>query len=1034
MSLLSFNSLVCWQITLALLHVSWIGLVIGMIVALANAVLRNSTANRRYWLNFASLLLFAASLPITFAIVRGVTAEVPTTLNVAETPVAEVANLTLPIVEEPTLVMPPTDAVDFSPNSPQSLPSAPEVPAVVSLPTVTQPPPSAWERVTSIGHAAAPFVAILYAIGVALMFVKLAYGVRVSRKLRSASQPVTDANILARLAEQAKKLSLRATPVIAFCEHTAVPIVVGLLRPMILIPAAMVNGLTIEQLESVLTHELAHLRRRDHLMIVVQRVLEAILFFHPVTWYLSHRLHDDRETSCDDLVLSIGGDRLQYAQSLLRVAELRLASQAHQKHIALAADGQRPSKLRQRIARLLGDSESDSVRVSSVWLVVTVLAFLIVGIASLSSTNRPVFAAVQDDAELDYEDVLELASKAYENPPQVATAHVKFRIAELNDGFPVGMTSEECRKLLSESGVTSQPDKLRDLLGSLIKEPNQLEAKPWSSVDLYQGPSGIRTTTSTSTHSSDYWIGREWSYRWDSAKSQASLLRREDDRFHKDETLVEFLQQRRMTFAWLKSLKPISIRNVGDKILLRSDRNSELQQETTLDAVSGRIHSAANSSHGVVIGERLQFGWREFNDDFWLPSVIAEFRYRRGELDHCRFIVIEDASFNQPLPDGTFSFGVPAGSVIVDKRVGLSQTYTINRDVADVTSDEQLEAAWAPVSEDSDDVGKPIQIIGHVRDIDGKPVSGAKVSHPALCNGRLKPNRTQTDAEGRFEFSVVGKNLVNYPALWIWHDGYSLATPSVYQFIPGAVENSKPEVILPPESVVRFRIERPDGRSLKNADVYPTKMRIPNGNEPMDGMHGLFSFLPDDELKEFATRKTDENGEVELRHVPADVLTAVGVATDEFGIQEFDITSLAGPRRLTMEPVGRLIGTAPPGTRIAIQSRRGGAPVIGEGRANIAVGADGHFEVKALVRGQVTITSHNSEHPEWLMEDQSANLEPASTLTIDIMPEGIIPATGRLVHANSDLPIANAWVALQVGTSTRTHLGSVVTDAEGKFT
>lgn len=746
MSVLSFNSLVCWQITLTLLHVSWIGLVIGLSAAWGNAALRNSTVNRRYWLNFASLLLFAASLPMTFAIVRGVTTEAPAALVAAETPVAELAELSPPVVEEPASELPPGDVPDSTPNPPPKLWTTEGLSASVLPPAIEQSTTSAWDRVTSIGHAAAPFVAILYAIGVALMFAKLAYGVRVSRKLRSASQAVTDATILARLAEQAQKVSLRITPVIAYCEHTAVPIVVGLLRPMILIPAAMVNGLTIEQLESVLTHELAHLRRRDHLMIVVQRVLEAILFFHPVTWYLSHRLHDDRETSCDDLVLSIGGDRLQYAQSLLRVAELGLAGQSHQKHIALAADGQRPSKLRLRIARLLEDSESDSLRVSSVWLLVTVLAFLIVGIASLSSTTRPVFAAIQDDAELDYEDVLELASKAYENPPPCATAHVKFRIAELNDGFLEGMTSRKCRQLLSESGVTLQPDKLRELLGSLIKEPNQLGAKPWSGVDLYQGQSGIRTTTSTPADGTDYWIAGKWSYRWDSAKSQASLLRREDDRFHKDETLDEFLHQRRMTFAWLKALKPISIRHDGDKILLQNDRNSELQQEATLDAVSGRIHSAANSFHGVVIGERLQLGWRAFNDDFWLPSVVAEFRYRRGHLDHCRFIVIEDASFNRPLPDGIFSFSVPAGSLISDKRVGLNQTYKINRDVADVTSEEQLEAAKAPLSEESAGIDRMDSLDKTPRDL-------------AWLIAQVERNETlyaNIDIHARFQYDHVG--------------------------------------------------------------------------------------------------------------------------------------------------------------------------------------------------------------------------------------------------------------------------------------
>ncbi len=781
MNMLSFNSLVCWQITLTLLHVSWIGLVIGLIAALANAVLRNSTANRSYWLNFASLLLFAASLPITFAIVRGVTVEVPAALIVAETPVAELVSLIPPSIDAHAFSTPPTDVADFAPPSPQLLPSDAEISAAVPTPTLLQSSPSAWERVTSIGHAAAPFVAILYAIGVALMFVKLAYGVRVSRKLRSTSQPVSDATILARLAEQAKKLSLRITPIVAYGEHTAVPIVVGLLRPMILIPAAMVNGLTIEQLESVLTHELAHLRRCDHLMIVVQRVLEAILFFHPVTWYLSHRLHDDRETSCDDLVLSIGGDRLQYAQSLLRVAELRLAVQPQ--HIALAADGQRPSKLRQRIARLLGDSESDSVRMGSIWPAATVLLFLLGAIASLSSSIRPAIANVQEDVELDYEAVLKLAGKAYENPAPITTAHVRFRIAELSHGLQKEMTSEKCRQLLSESGVTLQPDKLKDLLGSLIRDPNQLDAKPWTNVDLYQGEPGIRTTTSTSTNGPDYWIGGQWSYRWDSAKSQASLLRREDDRFHNDERLDEFLRNRRMTFANLKFQKPISIRKDGEKILLQFDRNSALEQETTLDAVSGRIHSVANSSHGVVIQERLQLGWRAFNDDIWLPTIIAELRYRRGDLDHCRFIVIEDASFNQPLPDDVFRFGVPAGSVISDKRVGLNQTYTLSSDVADVTSDEQLAAAKAPLSDASDEIQNPQS--------DANKLSLARKKNSVLRTPDKLPTDVAQDADGdvlpvgvvqrfgstRFRTDATAWQTVRFSenGEWVWCKGNRLS-------------------------------------------------------------------------------------------------------------------------------------------------------------------------------------------------------------------------------------------------------------------
>ena len=313
-------------------------------------------------------------------------------------------------------------------------------------------------------------------------------------------------------------------------------------------------------------------------------------------------------------------------------------------------------------------------------------------------------------------------------------------------------------------------------------------------------------------------------------------------------------------------------------------------------------------------------------------------------------------------------------------------------------------------------------------------MSGANVSHPVWVNSELKSDRTQTDAEGRFELSVIGKDLVTYSNIWIWHDGYSLATPSLYQFIPSVAEHASREVLLQPESLVRFRIERPDGRTLANADVYPAEMRISNYPESLDGMHGLYSFPPDDELKKFTMRKTDENGEVQLRHVPVEVLSAVGVVTEEFGIQEFYSEYLTGPRRLMLEPVGRLHGTAPPGTRIAIQSRPVSTPpVICEGRANVVADADGNFVVKALAAGKVLIMPHNAEHPEWLMEDQYAELQPASTLTLDIVPQATIPATGRLVLADSKLPIANVRVWLQVGPR-RTSLGLMLTDADGKFT
>jgi biotin carboxyl carrier protein len=127
------------------------------------------------------------------------------------------------------------------------------------------------------------------------------------------------------------------------------------LRPMILIPASLLTGLNSEQLTAVLTHELAHIRRYDHLFLLIQRLIEALLFFHPAVWYLGRCIARERENSCDDQALAAGTDRLVYSLSLLRVAELNWEGAVGNALLTgLAADGDEPSQLRRRIARLLG--------------------------------------------------------------------------------------------------------------------------------------------------------------------------------------------------------------------------------------------------------------------------------------------------------------------------------------------------------------------------------------------------------------------------------------------------------------------------------------------------------------------------------------------------------------------------------------------------------------------------------------------------------------------------------------------------------
>ncbi|MBC8112738.1 MAG: M56 family metallopeptidase, partial [Candidatus Saccharimonas sp.] len=251
----------------------------------------------------------------------------------------------------------------------------------------------------------APLVTSLYLIGVALMGLRLSLGLWGGRRLRRRATPITDASLLAALHRQATALGMRFIPVLAYCERVAVPTVLGILKPMILLPVSLASGLAPDQIESVLAHELAHLRRYDHLVNLMQCVIESVLFFHPAIWWVSRRIRDEREHCCDDLVVACGAVPLDYAASLLRVAELSREAELQRGHtrrrsfaaVSLFATGDRPSTLRQRIARLLGYQTEMNVRAVHPWLLFCLATCCLGAVWVLSSMTWIVLAEINRD-------------------------------------------------------------------------------------------------------------------------------------------------------------------------------------------------------------------------------------------------------------------------------------------------------------------------------------------------------------------------------------------------------------------------------------------------------------------------------------------------------------------------------------------------------------------------------------------------------------------------------------------------------------
>lgn len=126
------------------------------------------------------------------------------------------------------------------------------------------------------------------------------------------------------------------------------PAAIGWLRPIVLVPAGALAGIPSAQMEALLLHELAHIRRNDYLINILQSLVEAIFFYHPGVWWISGHMRAERELCCDDVAVSITGDALIYARALAEFDSVRFIQSA-----VVASNG---GSVADRIARLLGQS------------------------------------------------------------------------------------------------------------------------------------------------------------------------------------------------------------------------------------------------------------------------------------------------------------------------------------------------------------------------------------------------------------------------------------------------------------------------------------------------------------------------------------------------------------------------------------------------------------------------------------------------------------------------------------------------------
>lgn len=170
-----------------------------------------------------------------------------------------------------------------------------------------------------------------------------------------------------------------------------VPVVIGHLRPVILMPVGLLTGLPAGQIESILLHELAHIRRLDYLVNLMQISIEGLLFYHPLVWWISGVMRAEREHCCDDLAVSLSGNPREYASALATLEQRR--GDAAQP--AVAATG---GNLVKRIRRLILPAEGPSSALTPVVLAGILIITAAVGLTAWQERTPPAEPSAQAQA------------------------------------------------------------------------------------------------------------------------------------------------------------------------------------------------------------------------------------------------------------------------------------------------------------------------------------------------------------------------------------------------------------------------------------------------------------------------------------------------------------------------------------------------------------------------------------------------------------------------------------------------------------
>ena len=426
-----------------LIHSTWEIAVIGLLFLLLTLVLRGSSSTVRYAVALCALGLCLVLPASTFIVLK----------QSAPNPYLSISHAT-------DKGSPGTQAKEAAPTS---------VKPALNLPPVEAKVGEA-ESVSQRIEPMLPKVVLVWLLGLLAMCVRLAGGLYSLHRLKRTASPELDDKWQTLTESVAKRLGLTRTVKIMFSDRIESPAVIGFVKSVVLFPVSAVARLSPSQIEALIAHEVAHIRRHDMLVNLIQSLIETALFYHPVVWWISSVVRSEREHCCDDLAIQVTGDRAGYARALVCLEELRLAPS-----LAMAANS---GSLLSRIQRIALGVHSQRMPAAS-WLVVAVV---VLSCAAVAQAMRPSQKPAQDLTETVYGVVTQADGK----PAKHATVYLQQFPTPLQEWKVIKLETDESGRYQGVAQKSAPFFCLAELKGKGMGARVSME--PYKSFDIRLAP------------------------------------------------------------------------------------------------------------------------------------------------------------------------------------------------------------------------------------------------------------------------------------------------------------------------------------------------------------------------------------------------------------------------------------------------------------------------------------------------------------------------------------------------------------------